>query len=1344
MINYSILKKDNKKYLVIFLFFLFSNQVLSASIRFKHIKPNQDYPNLLTRSIIQNNQGFLLLGTDAGLLKYNGYNLKPFLNKASDNNKINSVKKLFIDSREILWIGTRGEGLLRYDQEKVRVFEYELDSNNTISSNYISDIAEDSKGGLWIGTDKGLNYIDKDLRISHFPDFINNNGPSFITSILVLKTKKLLIGTKSGLLLFNIETETYNKISLKNEKNQNIPKLIIYVLHKDNAGVIWIGTQYGVYKSNNKISGYQRLNSKLINFHVLSIASGENRVWIGTMSNGLFEFSKSDKKLRNFSYNPNKKHSLSDNSILSLYMDKAGLLWVSTYYKGLNYIDTKALNFGLEGGPSSTTECYDNLLFSGFSHDDSGSLWVANRKKLIKFSQNQQCEKYILNDGSDIFKNIMLDAKNQLWFSTTKGLFTFNSKLNRLIAIDGEVKDLPILFTIDYKPDVLLLATRNGLYTYHTNNNHLAIVEVRQPQLNNIRIYDYAINSKNELYFATQVGIAKLIDGKLSIYDEVQSQLPKTEILSLFFDSLDNILVGTYQYGLYNFDHSGYLLLKNNKLGHTKNISIHSIIDDDDNNLWMGSDRGLIKYNLKNNKFHIFHQTDGLQENYFNVNAVYKAPDGKLYFGGRNGFNAFYPEDIKINETAPNIVLTDFSRFGKPLEVGVEKDGFLLTKPINELTELTLNHKDYVVGFEFSALDFADPSRNKYAYMMEGQDPDWTYVDADNRRISYSNLKVGEYTFRVKGANKDGVWNEVGKSLNIVVKPAPWFSWWAYAIYIISGYYLISWYFRNKNAEYEKLTDMLKFEVERQTTELKIQKNKVENLLVRKNELFANVSHEFRTPLTLILGPVNKLLKSHQSATDMKALKMINRNANRLLTMIEQLLQLAKISDNENISFSQLKTKIPVANIIESFKPLAAEKRIDLQLTDNDEAAINSSKDAIEIILGNLLSNAIKYTPEGGGIRVRATVNDNKFNIAVSDTGCGLDDRQQKDIFNRFKRLDTHQNIEGIGIGLSVVEELLKVNNGIIQIKSRPGEGSTFTVTFDCISLDFAETDVSSNSLLLKQLTSEPHETTIDKPQQQSQGMRHKESILIIEDNHDMRAHIADTLKDYYYYLLAEGGKEGIALAIKHVPDIIICDVMMPGMDGFHVSRVMRSDTRTSHIPLVLLTALEDRESRIRGWREHVDAYLTKPFDAQELLLQLENILVIRNILKKKAGQLVKVGQSTTNSDLPKKDQQFIDKLNELIIKKYQDPFFLRPQMASDMAVSERQLQRKLKALIDKNPMDLLREYRLSQAANMLKDGYQVSITSDNCGFNSLPHFSKCFKSQFGIAPKAYQKVCQS
>ena len=319
-----------------------------------------------------------------------------------------------------------------------------------------------------------------------------------------------------------------------------------------------------------------------------------------------------------------------------------------------------------------------------------------------------------------------------------------------------------------------------------------------------------------------------------------------------------------------------------------------------------------------------------------------------------------------------------------------------------------------------------------------------------------------------------------------------------------------------------------------------------------------------------------------------------------------------------------------------------------------------------------------------------------------------------------------HQNIQGIGIGLSVVESLLSVNSASIDILSEPGQGSIFTVSFNSIKVDFQETIESSDSLLLSQLTTESTEANSVRVNKKPNSNRQKESVLIIEDNHDMRTHIEDTLKETYHCLQADRGKAGIALALKHVPDIIICDVMMPEMDGFQVSRLIRSDTRTSHIPLVLLTALHDKESRIKGWREHVDVYLTKPFDAQELLLQLENILVIRSILKKKAGKNIEVGKRVENSDLPKKDQEFINKLNQLIKTNYQSPLYMRQQMSSDMAVSERQLQRKLKALIDKNPMDMLREYRLSQAAIMLKDGYQVSITSDECGFTTLSHFSKC------------------
>ena len=532
--------------------------------------------------------------------------------------------------------------------------------------------------------------------------------------------------------------------------------------------------------------------------------------------------------------------------------------------------------------------------------------------------------------------------------------------------------------------------------------------------------------------------------------------------------------------------------------------------------------------------------------------------------------------------------------------------------------------------------------------------------------------------------------------------------------------------------------------LQQKTDELQIQKQTVETLLNRKNELFANVSHEFRTPLTLILGPVNKLLKSNLCVSDINSLKMVNRNANRLLTMIEQLLQLAKISDQQKITFNACKTHTHIEAIVDSFKPLASEKKISLELEKNDKGAINVTKNALDIVLGNLLSNAIKYTPFGGQVTVNSHASKTHIIIHVKDSGPGLDRQQQVEIFNRFKRLDTHQNIEGIGIGLSVVEEVLKVNNASLKIDSEIGHGSIFMVKFNAIDLNFEETSDNSKHLLVNQLVNDTCNLALSDKKDPPVGHKSNETILIIDDNHDMRVHIAETLKDNYYCMLAATGKDGIALAIEHVPDVIICDVMMPKMDGFQVSRALRSDSRTSHIPLMLLTALDDKASRIRGWREHVDVYLTKPFDADELKLQLENILVIRNIIKKKAGKVLQTGKSSANTDLPKLDQQFVDNLNNIIMENYHNPLYLRPQMAGDMAVSVKQLQRKIKALIDMNPMDLLRDYRLQQAAKLLKSGYQVSIVSDNCGFNSLSYFSQCFKAQYGFSPKKYQNICNS
>jgi CheY-like chemotaxis protein len=511
-------------------------------------------------------------------------------------------------------------------------------------------------------------------------------------------------------------------------------------------------------------------------------------------------------------------------------------------------------------------------------------------------------------------------------------------------------------------------------------------------------------------------------------------------------------------------------------------------------------------------------------------------------------------------------------------------------------------------------------------------------------------------------------------------------------------------------------------------------------LLAKKNELFSNVSHEFRTPLTLILGPINELLNKQAELEDSKSLGMIKRNANRLLSLVEQLLQIARVSDFKKIKTTPQNVQIQLQSLIDSFQHMAQSKAINLQLVQNEPATINVTDQFIDATMGNLVSNAIKYTQAGGTVIVSSKVSEDLLFMSVKDTGIGLTQEQQRDIFKRFKRLESHQLIEGIGIGLSVVEEVVKINNGIIKVDSELGLGSEFTVSIPQSDAKVVN-ESKSISTLVKQLQAESLQASlIPKAEQIYTEENNLNTVLVIEDNHDMREHIISIIGSQYNCIAAENGLKGVAAAIEHIPDIIISDVMMPEMDGFKVARIIRSDQRTSHIPLMLLTALHDKANRIKGWRENVDAYMTKPFDRDELLVQLENMLTIRDILKTKAGELVKQGQSITAA-LPKKDKEFIEKLLETIHLNYQDPIINRAKIASKMAVSDRQLQRKTKALIDQNPMDLLREFRLNKAKELLMDGYQVSQVSDHCGFNSLSYFSQCFKAQFGMSPKKYQQT---
>ncbi len=1342
----------------IFLFaglLLFLSSCLAAEFNFNKLDLSKHTSNQTVRALIKDDQGFLWLSTDSDVWRFDGYDLQSInqIAKLPLADPIKKAKKLYQDSQSALWIGTSEDGLLRYQNNALMVFA--IDTASPLNSNNITAISEAADRSIWLGTDQGLHAINAafDSQFFAFPESYTSKNSRYITSLLNLSDQDILVGTRAGLLSFDKANHVFTRLKITASDEP-----FVFKLFRDYEGSIWVTTNQGLFFKKITDQEFQPYQPDDLNMSITSVAVDEQHVWVGTFSNGLYKVSKSNGFIAQYQYQKGNPASLSSNTVNSLLIDDAGLLWISTFSGGVNYVDTLSLNFGFENDSQNSIHCSETNEFGSFLRDQAGMLWIASDGGLIRWDDaTRQCENFNRDlDTGETYEQlnvhtIMQEGNGTLWLSTRLGLKRFDQASGLIAGLAAEALNVGTNFSVEKQPGTLLVGTWQGLHEYHVQQNQSRPVVVDNKKLQGANLYGVQTNAQQQLFFASNNGVLTLDEANvLKVYEPIQSQLPTQDVLSLLIDPSDHMYVGTFQYGLYHFDPAGRLL------GHygpntavAAQASIMSI-QKHHSTLWLGTENGLVRLNPSAQTAHTFHQSDGLQDDYFRLNGSYHDTDGKLYFSGRNGFNAFYPQDIKINDPIADVVLTKFTRFGKTIQTGHQNNTFSLSKSINDMEVLTLGHRDYVIGFEFALLDFADPSRNQYAFKMEGLDPDWNLVDADNRRISYSNLNSGDYVFKVKAANKDGRWSPLEKSLKIEVAPAPWLTWWALASYVILTALAIGWVIYRKSQANFKITQMLRREVDKktstlqqQTTELQMQKQTVETLLARKSELFANLSHEFRTPLTLIIGPISELLKKTWQLSEKNSLKMINRNANRLLTMIEQLLELAKISHVEKNSFTVHPTALAVDAIVQSFQPLAKQKNITLKLSNNGNASIKTTEHAIEIVLSNLLSNAIKYTPEDGTVTVSAELPDTgTYRLQVSDTGPGLDPQQQIKIFNRFNRLESHKNIEGAGIGLSVVEEILKVNDAHIEIVSEVSHGSTFIVTFQTTDEAASTSNVNTNNTLTEQLATDVSEEIQAKQSVVIEPNQHNTTILIIDDNRDIRQFIAATLEEQYACLLASDGRAGVALAIEHIPDVIICDVMMPEMDGFQVSKIIRNDARTSHIPLLLLTALDDKKSRMRGWREHVDVYLTKPFDPNELIIQLENILVIRNILKRKAGQLIKAGEQSANTDLSLVDQKFVNQLNEVIKNNFHLSNYMRPQMASDMAVSVKQLQRKIKALIDKNPMDLLREYRLEQAAKLLKEGHQINVVAANCGFNSTSYFSQCFKAQYGFTPKKYKQIC--
>jgi len=734
-----------------------------------------------------------------------------------------------------------------------------------------------------------------------------------------------------------------------------------------------------------------------------------------------------------------------------------------------------------------------------------------------------------------------------------------------------------------------------------------------------------------------------------------------------------------------------------------------------------------------------------------------------LLYAHGNKFSTFYPSKLKISEYIPSVRITDFQLFNKSVQIG-PKDISPLQKSISETKQIVLSHEQSIFTFEFATLDYSAPLKNMYAHKMDGIDPDWVLSDATRRFATYTNLDPGEYTFLVKGSNSHGVWNEKPTSIKVIINPPWWQTSWAYLIYVIL-FCLTIYSLRAYDLKRQRLKHALELEHEHA--------EELEQVDQMKSKFFANISHEFRTPLTLIEGPVKQLVEGSFSGNIKAQYRLILRNTRRLLRMINQILDLSKIdAGHMNLRASLINVVPLLKGLVMTFASKADQKNItiDLGIAEN-EIPLFLDKEKFETIITNLMSNALKFTPENGKIGVslrithppsspffkgeidsplRESENNSKFQISkaalveisISNTGPHIPPERLDKIFNRFSHFDEtkHSNHESTGIGLALTKELVELHKGSIQVMSTADEGTTFSLTFHLGSEHLTPDQILDNDAVLASNDKPDFEVSPEKPVVITPTPQSdKPVILMVDDNDDVRQFVHSGLESSFSFIEAENGLKGYKSAAEEIPDLIISDVMMPEMDGFELCGKLKQDERTSHIPVILLTARAATPDKLRGLETGADDYIAKPFSTEELLIRVRNLIDQRE----RIHEHFQKEHHIQPDDIPLRslDKQFMIKAMEVIEGKMEDPTFDVEEFVDNLHLSRSVLYRKIKALTGESVKHFIRTVRLNRAASILKSkSASVTETAYQVGFRNPAYFAECFQKQFGVSPSQYSR----
>jgi signal transduction histidine kinase/ligand-binding sensor domain-containing protein/AraC-like DNA-binding protein/ActR/RegA family two-component response regulator len=1369
----------------------FASRVYSQVSEFNFIRSEQGIQQEGFICIYEDKLGFKWLGTSQGLYLFNGIDYVLFRYQPGNDNSLcnNNISKIIEDEQGDIWIGTIS-GLSRYNRRtgKYRNYFHNEKDSTSISNDQIKDFVIDRQYRLWIATANGLNLYNRETdNFRQFNNFLSGNikiGRS-ITCMQSDNYGYIWLGTwNAGLIRFSYEKNEF--LHFQNDRNDphSIRSNQIYSLACINDSTLW----FGHYENG---LGEINLNSLDINYRLFDESRGniglgirkmlvdhEKNVWMIDESK-LKLLKRTDSDLVVFADMNAEQETIFPKNPGYLYEDSNNIIWVYSNDDGLLYFHHSANNFQKYYCelPSNLAEHGKNYVKS-FVEDNEGNLWIGcwdngvvkiskDRKKHIQL--NVDAGNLAGTPGSNRVNHLLLDNAGKIWMSTSNGIKVINPSDNQIekkVSLLTSEKDglfHPFVNKVfqDSRGNFWII-TQEGLDFYNPVSDTFR--HFNQGDIGGFSHYKFttvAEDNDGNLWFGTYKGLNRynLKTGEVKQFfhnPSIGKTISNSYILCLsYIKGQDKLWIGT-QDGLNMYVKGKDEFITYSGVHGFSNTNISGILYDDSLHLWLITNAGLSKFNLNTTQVLNYGAAEGLS---INIEAFYKSKEGKYYFGGlHNNYYSFYSDDIKFNAFIPPVYLTDFLLFNKSTPVSTEKHLTALPENIMTAKELRLQYNQNSFGFEFTALNYLFPEKNQYAYKLEGFDKDWNYTDFKRRYANYTNLSPGKYSLRVIASNNDGVWNREGARLSIIISPPYWKTIFAYIIYLLTLAALIftarSYTVRQTRLKASLELEHLLREKEEESHKLRI-------------SFFTNTSHEFRTPLTLISGPLKQLVhlsKKDDNKEISSYLGLIQRNVKRLTELTNQLLDFRKIESGKmKLEVCQGDIVQFVSGIVSTFNEVAEKKRLLLSFsTDSTEIIGLFDPDKLEKILFNLINNAIKFTPKGKvsvKLSCQLSPDENKgrkVEISVEDTGIGIAEDQLEQIFNPFHQVEASKvrRNEGTGLGLALAQNLVQLYRGEISVRSQPGKGSCFIVIIPIdqqelgtVNLRSLESDENSEIGFFSDdgvvSVKENYETV---PVYDSGQLP---VLLVVEDNDDMRTYVKNICSRNYRVIEAEGGSMGVKMAVENIPDLVISDLMMPEMSGIELTKVLKADLRTSHIPVILLTALNSNEQKIKGFSLGADDYITKPFNEEILLARVNGLLVNRKKIREYYLQRIDsiTGQGGTFSIQPtvievqNPDEKFIMKIMQIVENHIGEVDFSVDFLAREIGMESSTLYKKMMAMIDMPPGEFIRDIRLKRAAQLLSQKHlSISDISYMIGYEEPKYFTKVFRKHYGNSPSEYRK----